>query len=77
MTEQEYKALKEEHESAASAASEARGALKNLMARLKGEFKLNSVEEAKARLKKLSAEKARLEKELDAAVSQYQEEFPG
>ena len=35
-----------------------------------------AVEEARARLKSLASSKARLEKEVDAAVAKYQKEFP-
>lgn len=76
MTEQAYKALKEQHDAAQEAASEAKGALKNLQARLKNEFGLKSAAEARVRLKEMAAQKAKLEKQVNAAVAKYKQEFP-
>jgi hypothetical protein len=77
MTEQEYKAMKAQHEAAAQSASEARGAKKGLEERLLKEFKLVNLAAAKAKLKQMDAEVARLDKEVDAAATAYHKEFPG
>lgn len=75
MTEQEYKQLKAENDATQKAASEARGAQKNLQARLKTEFGLTSTAAAKAKLKTLAAEKAKLEKEVAEEAEAYKEQF--
>jgi hypothetical protein len=75
MTEEEYRAMKVEHDSVQQAASEARGAKKGLEDRLRKEFKLPSLGAAKLKLKHLSADVARLESELETAAAAYQEEF--
>lgn len=75
MTDQEYKQLKAENDAVQKAASEARGALKNLQARLKTEFGLASTAAAKAKLKSLAAEKLRLETEVEEEAEAYKQEF--
>lgn len=75
MTEQEYREMKAEHEAAAQAASEGRGAKKGLEERLRKEFKLPDLKAARAKLKTSAAEIAKLEKEVDAAAAAYHQEF--
>lgn len=67
--------MKAENEATQKAASEARGALKGLQARLKTEFGLASTAAAKAKLKSLAAEKAKLEKEVEKEAQAYKQEF--
>lgn len=75
MTEQEYRRMKEEHEAASRAASESRGQKKGLEDRLRKEFKLPTLAAAKAKLKQMGAEVARLEGEVEEAAAAYHEEF--
>lgn len=75
MTDLEFKQLRQEHESNAEAAAEARGTLKGLQKRLLDEFGLKTVEAAKAKLKQLKASKEELEGEVDAAVEAYKEQY--
>ncbi len=76
MTEQEFEKLKAQHEAAIQAASEARGAVNQLTSRLKTEFGLANMAEARKKLKELAAQKQKLERELEDAVENYQKEFP-
>lgn len=75
MTEQAYKEMKAQHEAAAQAASEGRGAKRGLEDRLRREFKLQNLAAARAKLKASAAEIAKLEKEVDAAAAAYHNEF--
>jgi uncharacterized protein involved in exopolysaccharide biosynthesis len=76
MSEDEYRELKAKHDEHVRAASEARGAKKGLEDRIRKEFKLPDLKAAKAKLKSLAGDVARLEGELDELKTAYEEEFP-
>lgn len=75
MTEQEFKALKRQHQEAVAAAAEARGALASLKEQLKREFNLASVDEAKAFLKRLKAKRDKLEQTFERELRAYKQQW--
>lgn len=75
MDEIQFRKLKKEHEEAARKASEARGALQSLNERLRGEFGLKSLAEAKEKLEELQNEATRARKAFEANLSRYRKEF--
>lgn len=75
MTEEEFKQLRADVEKARSEATRAQGSLDEMKSRLKKEFNVGSLKEAKAMLKDLQTKRDNLEKELDKLVEDYQREW--
>ena len=76
MNDAEFNKLKQAYDSARSAADEARGALSGLQNRLRDDFGLESVKDAKVRLKSLSDKKEKLERQFEKELKEYQKAFP-
>jgi len=75
ITEAKFRDLKNAHESAKTEAERAEGALIQLMSQLKSEFECDTLEEAQEKLRKLQKQQAREEKELEAAIAEYEEKW--
>lgn len=77
LTEQKYRQLKQEMETAKSEADRAQGQLDQLMTRLKEDFGCATLKEAKAKLEELEKEKATAEKAFEKALRAYEMEWKG
>lgn len=75
ISEKEYLLLKEQIEQRERQASEAKGALTQLMSQLKKEFKCCTIKEAKILLKKLEKEKAENEERFNSEFKQFKREY--
>lgn len=75
ITENEYKRLKADVESARQEADRAQGALDGLMVRLKDEFGCEGVKEARAHLSKLQAQATTAQQAFEKAVTEYRERW--
>lgn len=71
----DLKKLKEEIDTAKEDKAKAEGRLQNLMERLKTEFKLDSVEEAKEEMKRLNNEAEKLEEEVEEKYTKLKQTY--
>lgn len=72
---EEYKRLKKKADKLKQEADEAAGAFNQIMQDLRKEYKVNSLEDAKKLLKKMEKEEARLQKEFDEAMADFEEKW--
>jgi len=75
LTEERYRELKEEVDSAKTEANKAQGALDQLLERLETEFKCKSLKEAKALLEELQTDRDAAEKSFVKALKSYEEKW--
>lgn len=75
MTEAEYKKLKSDVDEAKTESDRAKGALDQLMVRLKDEFECTTVKEAKVLLQRLQFEKETAQATLDKASKEYKKKW--
>lgn len=68
---EEFAKLQKHADDTAAQKAEAQGALNELMKQLKAEFKVSTLEEAQALLKKLEAKEGRLGREYEEAVAAF------
>jgi len=75
ITEEQYRRLKSDVESAKSDADRAEGALTQLMQRLEEEFQCGNLKEAKAQLTQLTSKAAKAEEAFRKAMDTYEERW--
>ena len=75
ITEDQYRKLKREVETAKSEAERARGAFEQVTSRLKSEFGCASIKEAKAKLLELEEVRDTAQQEFSSALDAYQKRW--
>ena len=75
ITEDQYRKLKREVETAKSEADRAQGALDQLLTRLKDEFDCDDLKEAKTKLAELEGKMVKAEASFTTAMTTYQEKW--
>lgn len=73
---QEYQRLKSAVDARRREADRAEGSYNSLLERIKKEFSVNSIEEAKSLLADLTAKEAKAQDAFDSALSKFKKEFP-
>lgn len=76
MDEAEFQELREQYEEAKTSSDEAKGALSTLRDRLKKEFGLKNVKEAREQLRQMNKRVLELEKNFQAELAKYRRRFP-
>lgn len=75
ITEQQYIKLKADVTAAKADADRAQGALDQLMVRLKDEFECDTVKQTKAKLRELTEETEKAEKEFSKSLAEYERKW--
>jgi len=75
VSEELYRRLKKDVDSAKSEAQRAKGAYEQLIIQLKNEYDCKTLKEAKALLEDLQSKKDKAEKEFDKAMREYEKKW--